>query len=303
MDEQKNKQESINTDPSTNGDLQGGSVPEGDTPAEDASMSTTPEVTPATSVTPESLESATSENKSNALPLIIGIAIVVLLVVGAYFLLGQNGSSLSLDSDTNTSGQEANASSIADDSVVATVNGVDLLGKDLSYQMVQLTQAAGIQDMSQLDQQTLSTVQSQATDALVNSEILRQTAVNQGLAVSQEEVEAEFSSIVESVGGEEVANERLAALGITSEEFRAELERDLLIQKYIDANVEANILTVSEEEVQAFYEQVSNQQQGEVPPLEDVRDQIEQQLQFQKEQEAVSGLLQELRAAADVEIF
>lgn len=244
--------------------------------------------------------------KSSMLPVIAGILAIIILGALAYFFLGGGGNLLggaNDDAATTQNGASAADVSFSLDETVARVNGEALLGSDLAYQMVQAAQQAGVQDLSTLDEQTMAQLRQQSLNAIVNTELLVQAAREEGLSVSEEEVEQEYQSIVENVGGQEVAEERFDALGITEEEFRANLADDLIILDYIDTRGEAAALEVSEEEIQAFYDRIASGQEGEMPPLADVRGQIEEQLQFQKQQEVLSSIIDELRAAANIELL
>lgn len=244
--------------------------------------------------------------QSSMLPIIAGV--VALLVLGglAYYFLGSGGTSL-LNGESNgdiTMQQEGGENlSFQLDDTVARVNGEELSGSDLAYQMIQVAQQAGVQDLSTVDDETLSTIREQSLNAIVNTELLVQAAENEGLSVSQEEIDAEYASIVEGVGGQEVANERFEVLGITEEDFRANLADDLIILAYVESRGDIAALSVSEEEIQEFYGQVTQGQTEDVPPLEEVRGQIQEQLQFQKEQEVLSTVVEELRAGANIELL
>lgn len=247
---------------------------------------------------PESQGNAYGEPKKTkkGVVLIAGTVVVLALVAGGYFFFGGHNDEIE---DVNS--QDTGA--VADDMVVARVNGEELFGKELNYQMLQIAQVVGIPDLGAVDAATRDTIRSQALDAIVNTEILVQTAEGAGVEVGDGEVNSEYASIVESIGGKEVADERLAILGITEEEFKENLASDLLIRKYVENQGGLETVAVTDEEIKSFYDEATDGATENVPPLEDVRFQIEEQLTFQKEQQVLSTLLDSLRLGADVELY
>ena len=187
------------------------------------------------------------------------------------------------------------------DSVVATVNGTKLSGEAFNQQLDQFAQLAGAPSFASLDATTQQQIFSQAVDALVNSELIAQAAAESGVAVSDEEVEAEYARLVEQVGGAEAAEERLASLNTTADAFKESLVRDMFIAKYLEAEV--GQLVATEEELQEAYGRVQQSLGENAPSLEDVRVQLEAQVVAEKQQNAIFELLQQMREDADIEVL
>ncbi|MDC1205573.1 SurA N-terminal domain-containing protein [Candidatus Pacebacteria bacterium] len=237
-----------------------------------------------------------SERKPS-MQLIVGVVLTVLVLGGGFWYL--QGDTQSLLTDT----QPTDISTIDPSQVVAKVNGVELFGSDFILQAVQAVQAAGLQSIDDADVATKALIQSQALDAIVNTELIVQTAKSSGIVVAQEDIEAEFAILVENIGGQEIADQRLAELNLTVEEFKLNLSDDILIRQYLESTKDASVLAVSEEEILAFYTEASAGQTEEVPALDEVRAQIEEQLKFQKQQNELLSLLEVLRAQADIEFL
>jgi len=248
--------------------------------------------------TSQSEQSSSREESSSMRNLIIGIVVAVLVIAGVvwYIQSGRDGEPL-IDPGTATS-------LISAETEVARVNGETLYGSDLTLQMAQAAQVAGVANMNDADPQTIALLQSQSLDAIVNTELIIQAAQADGLSVAQEEVDAEFDTLATNIGGEEAAETRLASLGFTIDAFKENLVGDLLIRKYLEMTItDADAFEVSEEEIQAFYNQVTGGQVEGMPTLEEAREQITGQLLGQKQQAALIEIVEGLRKVANIEIL
>lgn len=190
--------------------------------------------------------------------------------------------------------------------VVAVVNGTELYGKDLNPQIALIGAQGGVTDPSVLSPEAYVALRSQALDAIVNTTLLAQAAETAGITVTDEEISAQFNVMVDNIGGIEAAEARLEQLGVTFDEFKGTLRNDLLLQGYLEANNDFDV-TVTEEEVQATYDSLVSTANvadpSQIPPFAEVQFQIQQQLQFQKQQQVIGSLLEELRANAEVELL
>lgn len=246
----------------------------------------------------QAAEAANATPQKSTTRFVVIIILIVACAGLAYYFLLDGGVQRNNDSAESTTSTDVDS-----EAVVARVNGEELFGEDLNYQKLQIAQLMGIADLDSTDETTKKQIQNQALDAIVNTEILIQSAENAGLSVTEDEVDGEYASIIESIGGDEVANERLAFLGITEDYFKKNLRSDILIQKYVSMRDDIADVTVTDEEIQAFYDEVTDGATENVPPLEEVRFQIEEQLQFQKEQQVLSELLESLRQGSNVELL
>lgn len=241
------------------------------------------------------LSDTNHSQKGNILRYLFAFGAGLFLVLAAWYWYAH-----STDSGAN---QSANSETFSPQQVVARVNGVDLYGENLSLQMVQIAQASGLPSIAAADDQTKNAIRTQSLDALINTELISQVAHTASVSVTQEEVDAEFDALVQSIGGNEVANQRLEALGLTAGKFKENLANDILIRKYLEATHDESELAVSEVEIENFYANAVGGQTENVPTLDEVRFQIEEQLKFQKQQQALLSLIEELRAEAQIEIL
>lgn len=156
-------------------------------------------------------------------------------------------------------------------------------------------------DPSELDQETQQQIQDQLIEDFVSRILLRQAVENSNVTVEETEVAAQINLIKDQFESEEEFQEALSAEGTTEEEFQDQVSEDLAIQAYLNKEINLSSIEASEEEITAAYEKAA--EQGDVPPLEEIRAQVEQSVIREKQQELYMDYLQELREEAEVEIL
>lgn len=183
----------------------------------------------------------------------------------------------------------------------ATVNGTVISMSDFNSSYDQLLEMSAAQG-AVMDESLTAELRTQAIETLVNAEVLRQAAIEAGMTASAEQIEGRFTEIQDGLGGAEALAARMAEFGVTEESLRRDIENEFLIQGLFDANIDSANLTASEEEVFFLYNQAGGEEAG-LPPMADIRDQIEAQVIFDKEQQLISAFIEELRADAEIEVL
>ena len=239
----------------------------------------------------------TSGPKRKTIALIGAVVVVVVIIVGVLYLLEREGRVSTGLFDSVIAQQEAGA-------VVAVVNGQEIVGSDLQTSVAQFQQAAAAQGVDSSSEQAQAEIRAQALEVLVNTELLKQEAVAQGIEVSDQEAVERLATIEEELGGAEVLAERMATLGLDEEQLQSDVRDEILIQELLDTVFAEAEIEVTEEEVNAVYDNASAGAAGsELPPLEEVRTQIETQIITSKEQQIVDEFISTLRADADIELI
>jgi peptidyl-prolyl cis-trans isomerase SurA len=227
-------------------------------------------------------------------PLIAALIIVAaLLVAGGMLYL--NGSGMDTR-DTATIEQNSDP-----DSVLAVVNGDQILQKEVDTRIDEAKQALITQGVDLSDPAVRTQIEAQIVDDIINVKLLTKGAEDAGVTLEAGAVDSEIENYVLQAGSEEAFNSQLGQAGLTLDSFREQLSKQLVIQTYISQNVGADSITVTDEEVIALYDQVATGQGG-VPPLAEVRDQIEAQLMSDKQQQAVQDFISSLREGAEITI-
>lgn len=216
------------------------------------------------------------------------IGIVVLLGLGALYFIATD------QLPDNPIGGDATDET----GPVAIVNGEEISREQFNENLAQFRASVEQSGATLSDDE----IKEQTVSAMVNNRLLVQGATDAGIVVTDEDVTAELELIEENAGGAEALDAQLNELALSREELRDQIREQLSINKYVEAEADFANITVSEEDITSFYENISASNE-QFPPLDDVRPQIEQQLILQKQQERVSELIDELRADAEIEIL
>ncbi|MES2966653.1 MAG: SurA N-terminal domain-containing protein [Patescibacteria group bacterium] len=229
-----------------------------------------------------------------------GIAALVVLVMGTglAYALEQQGR-------INTGVFDAIGSVIKPEPLAAKVNGTGITLADYEKNLTQLNTAATQQGADITNESIAQEIKTQAIDVLVNTELLRQEARKNGANVTAEDIDARYEEILTSIGGEEKLAAKMAELGITQESLRKDIEGEILIQGHLAEAVDTSSITVTEDDLKAAYAQISGTAATgvTVPPLEEIKTQLEAQLKTNKEQELVNAYITKLREGADIEVL
>jgi len=226
---------------------------------------------------------------------IISVVIVVVALAGILYALEKDGRVNSNVFSSIIDKQETQAE-------VAVVNGETITQAELAVASTQLAQAAAQQGADPTDPEVQASIRNQALDLIIGTTLLTQTAAEQGVTVSDEEVDERLAAIEADAGGAEVLATRMQEFGITMETLEADVRSELIISKLLDTVVTDEDTVISEAEITTAYEGAGGPG-VELPPLEEVRTQIETQLQQAKGQTVIDEYVEQLRADADIEII
>lgn len=238
----------------------------------------------------DKVETAVASKSFNVKAYVGVVAVILVICAGLLFILEKEG--------RTSTGIFAG---LTEGPAVATVDGVEISKADYDSSLSQLTNMTAEQGVDVTDAEVVAQLKTQALDTLVNAEVLRQAAVDAGITVTPEEVEARYAEIRDGIGGDEALMQRMAEFGVTEAGLRLDIENEFLIQGLFDTMVDIDSITVEDSEITDLYTQAGGVEAG-LPPLEEVKEQIISQIKFDKEQELVSAYIEELRAGADVEI-
>lgn len=224
--------------------------------------------------------------------------LISILIFSSFAAIGQEGSN-----------QE-------ETTVLATVNGEEITGQDLSQasqvQQIVMTMSRQFRSFAQFlmtseaGQDFLGEYREHVLDQLIDQELTVQKVEELGITVSDEAVQEEIDGIVE--GNEQFEDEGEVEeylkenQNMTLDDLRASIRENLRSQKLREEVTDE--VTVSDEEVETFYnnnKESYTDQEGNVQPLEEVSDQIRSTLKSEKQNEAYSEWLEEERKKADIE--
>ena len=217
--------------------------------------------------------------KGRWLGIVITIIVLVLLAGAAYvFTKGGSG-----------------------EDVLASVNGIAITQVDVDLRISHAKTGLEAQGLNLSDPETSSLLKSQALEEIINEMIVLTDAEAKGITVTEAEIDAQYAQIRGRFTTDEEFATELEKNSFTEATLRENVRRELVIQKYVTQIASASTLSITEGEVTAFYTQLQGQTED-LPPLTDLRGEIETQLKNQKLAAAVQTVVQELRSKATIEM-
>lgn len=226
-------------------------------------------------------ETAKKRSGLSFFKLFVFIVIVVAIIVAGYFLIKQNGGVI---------GGEA----------VAIVNGEKILRSIYDDRYSQLAATVTFQGQSATTTEMQATIKNQTLDNLVTEALLLQAADQEGIKVKEEEIDALFSQNKSQFPDEAAFEKALTDQGYTDSTFKEFLTRTNIIQQYLTAHVDTSSAIATAEEVKTLYNQAAANDKT-IPPLSEIRTQVENQIIQQKQQLLITNYIQQLRASSTVE--
>ncbi len=215
---------------------------------------------------------------------------IVISTIAALFLVAAGGI-LAVNS-----GQIPGLGNSSDGKVVARVNGEEITKTELDSYSQQLKSQ---QQAAQVPEDEL---RQRALDQLVNQEVLSQEARNSGVSAGEQEVQDRIDQISEQFQDDSQFQDRLAQNGITEEDLRSDIRNQIMIQKYLDQQITDEQTNPTDQEIEQAYQNLSDQS-GNLPPLEELRSQLEQQVKSQKRNELAMNIIEELKEKSEIEIL
>ncbi len=247
--------------------------------------------------TPEAVEEKVyiEEKKEGASKkgLVLGL-LVVLIIGGIVFGLYKAGV---------IGGMSSNEVGSADpESIVATVNGITITRGELDKKLEQVKKT--------LPENAVDTTQDAAFELqllndLISLKLLTQMAEEKRYTVSEEQLAAEKTTLVEQLGGEEALKMQLDAMGISQEELDENMRNELLIRQLLDEETTIKDVTVTDQEIQDAYDAViasGSVNPDEAPSLDQVREIVRTDIVNQKSAEIIQKYIEEKKATAQIEI-
>ncbi|MET3683906.1 peptidyl-prolyl cis-trans isomerase SurA [Alkalibacillus flavidus] len=218
-----------------------------------------------------------------------------------------NNNEDSNNEDSNNEGSDQSGESVsevAEDDVVATVNGEDILGA----QLLQAEQAVSQQyQMMGMDpSNNAGAIRESAINQVVNTKVIELAAKEDGLEPSDEEVQEEVDTQLSNIQEQQELESKdavLEQLDMSQEEVNRQIRQSLLVNNYMDENLEEP--SVSDEEIQQAYDDYVSrmeEMEQEADDLENMRSDLESQVKQQKQREQQQELIDNLRADAEVNV-
>jgi hypothetical protein len=223
----------------------------------------------------------TEEVKSSKLPLIGAIVASLLILGGAGYYVYENY--------------------YVNGGVVAVVNGKNIHKKALDESVALVEQNPALYGIDPKAEDATTQIQTQAMEVLVTNALLITAAEKGGYTVTDEDVENTFGELVTQLGSAEELQKQMATVGLTEDKLRSNIRERELVDQYLAAETDLENITVTDADVEEFVNMLTSQN-IEIPPLEEIRPQIEAEIKTQKQQELINGVIVRLREEATIEM-
>lgn len=221
------------------------------------------------------------EVRSSKLHLILAVVVSLLILGGAGYYVYQNY--------------------YVNGGAVAVVNGKNIYKKEFDESLALVQQNPALYGIDPQATDAPAQIETQALEVLITNALLITAAEDGGFAVTDEDVESTLSELVTQLGSMEELETQMAAVGLTEDKLRRNIRERELVDQYLAAETNIENITVTEEEVVEFVSMLTSQN-IELPPLEEVRPQIEAEIKTQKQQELIDGVIARLRGEATIEV-
>ena len=136
--------------------------------------------------------------------------------------------------------------------VVARVNGRAVLGRDLEQRVRAELATIGSPAWKDLREDYRNELTTGNLSMLVGDELIYQKAIASAVAVTTEEVQAEFDKVAKTYPSDAALNVELANRGMDRKALSRALAKDLVISKFVQENITKK-LTVTPAEVAEYY--------------------------------------------------
>ncbi|MCD7035515.1 SurA N-terminal domain-containing protein [Metabacillus sp. GX 13764] len=190
---------------------------------------------------------------------------------------------------------------VDDKKTVALVNGKAILGSD--YNTALSSTQMQMQQMGQdpTSDEAAKQVKDQTIESLVGQTLLLQEADKKGYKASKTEITKQMEQLKQQYKGQDKLEAAMKQQGMDMKKLNQQMADSIKFTKYMDKEVHAE--KVTDEEIKKYYDQYSQQAQGQkLPKLEEVKPQIQQQIQQQKKQEKLSQIVEGLKKNAKIEV-
>jgi len=184
----------------------------------------------------------------------------------------------------------------------AKVDGIPISRFDLVAEMNAIAPQY-IKPGQKRDPKTDEKVRKEALNRLIDRELAVQAAKKQGLKAPAEAVAEELKRIKEEMKTEDAYRKNLATSGITEEDLKMRIERNLLVEMITEKEVFGKAV-VDPEEARKVYEKKYASRKGPSRPMtfEEARPLIEKELMTAAVQKREDEWVREMRKGAKIEI-
>lgn len=206
-------------------------------------------------------------------------------------------------SDRSVTDEAALESGKSQQVVVAVVAGEEITEEEFDARFIQARIQARQQGIDLQIPAEIEEFKDQLLRQIVNETLLLQEAERRGIIANATEVEEEYEQMTAQFSSQRALQDALEQQGLTPQSLRTIIAENMLIQEMTRIIVdEADLTKPGEAELRALYNQLSSQQPN-LPPFEQVKEQLEANMFQDERRVAIQEYIAALRAEGGVEIL
>jgi hypothetical protein len=185
---------------------------------------------------------------------------------------------------------------------VAIVNGEEITVQELETQLDQMEAGYAMQGMPFPQGEELERIRLQVVEQMVLQRLVIQESDARNIVATDEEVRQQYQAAAASFPDEAAFQEALEAEGLSEADLEELIEDSIRVEKLLTEVVEeAGIAPATEQELRDFYDLISAQQ--DLPPFEEIEEQLAFELMDQRQNEVIQAFIQDLEDRSEVEIL
>lgn len=188
----------------------------------------------------------------------------------------------------------------AEEDVVVVVNEEEILGNVYNSVARQLESTLAADGKKASEPENAELVKEQAITVIVGNKLILQDAEEKGYKAEDAAVEERLESLKGQFEDEKAMNEALERTGFTLDDMEGQLRDQIVYEQYVAEEVKAK--EVTDEEVKEAYDGFASSSEQEAPAYEEMEPTIRQSLEQQNTQQAVYDRIEELKAAAKIDV-
>ncbi|MDQ0272314.1 SurA N-terminal domain-containing protein [Cytobacillus purgationiresistens] len=195
------------------------------------------------------------------------------------------------------------AQQVDEKKTVAIVNDEEILGSDYNSTLASIQGQMQKMGQDPTSKETAEQVKTQTIDSLVGQTLILQEADKKGYKASEADIKKQLDETKKQFKTEKEFEAALKQSGMDMKAFETQIADGIKFNQFVEKEVTAG--KVTDEEIQKAYDQVAEQGKStgqEVPKFEEVKPQIEQSLQQQKQQEKLAMQVEELKKNVKIDI-
>jgi len=185
------------------------------------------------------------------------------------------------------------------ENIIAVVNGQPLSVNEFDRHK-QIVKESYAQQQLEWDEEKMNSL---LLDHLIGQTLMMQEAEKEGFVPGLEVIDEKINELKSQFPTEEYFYEALANQNLTLEQLRFDICQEISINSYLEKMIPKEEIIATDEEISSLYQQYKENFGEQMPELEDIKLQLKRMIVHQKASQAISRVVEKLRAQSKIEVF